>query len=130
MKVRFIDESDLVNKDCPSWGKFIKIHHKEQLTFMEKSALRTVNTITFHEQLGISLFFVCPAYVNLRIPLTPHKCLSPTVVRLLGKALPLTCLIVEIICSSVPLNGASLGGFTQPDIFRAESITGCSLYTL
>ena len=40
---------------------------------MEKSALRTVNTITFHEQLGISLFFVCPACVNLRIPLTPHK---------------------------------------------------------
>ena len=60
-------------KIVPVGRKFIKIHHKEQLTFMEESALRTVNTITFHEQLGISLFFVCPAYVILRIPLTPHK---------------------------------------------------------
>ena len=36
----------------------------------------------------------------------------------------------EGIASTVPLSGVPLGGFTQPDIFQGESITGCSLYTL
>ena len=127
VKVRFI-ESGLVNKgngfilrDCPSWEKIyqntpygtINIHGKK-VPFEQ--------SIIFHEQLGISLFFVCPSYVNLRIPLTPHKS---------HMFISHSCYASrEGIASTVPLSGVPLGGFTMPDIFRAESITGCSLYTL